>query len=294
MINKHDTFSHRESEPEKSILYIVGTPIGNLDDISNRTTNILKNVSSIFCEDTRNTMKLMNALKISNKLISFHEHNSSKRIPLALSKLKNGESLALVSDAGMPLISDPGETLVKEIKNNNYEVICIPGPCAALNALISSGMNTDQFTFYGFVPKANKERTKLLNKINNNQLTSIIFESPKRLSKLFQDLKDICGGERKVSVSKEMTKRYEMHYGEDLNELIERFKDIEPKGEFTIVVSGNKGIKDLAPDFEFIKEDLIYLIKLGLSHSAASSFLSKKYRLPKKTIYNLIIEKTTT
>ena len=140
-----ETLSHRESEPEKKILYLVGTPIGNINDISKRALNILKNVSLIACEDTRTTGKLLRHLNISNKLISFHRHNSISKLDFIISKLNSGESIALVTDAGMPLISDPGDILVKTAREKNIEVICIPGPCAALTALVSSGLDNSKF-----------------------------------------------------------------------------------------------------------------------------------------------------
>ena len=139
--------SHRNQEPERGVLYIVGTPIGNLEDISLRASNILKKVSLIACEDTRITGKLLKNISISNKLISFHQYSSKERLDLIISKLKQGDPIALVSDAGMPLISDPGNHLVREARDNNLDVICIPGPCAGITALVSSGINCCQFTF---------------------------------------------------------------------------------------------------------------------------------------------------
>ena len=155
-------FTQRESEPEKSTLYIVGTPIGNLNDITKRAINILSKVSLVACEDTRNTKKLMQYLKISNKLTSFNEHNAKSKISHLLSELKKGNAIALVSDAGMPLISDPGEFLVKMVRKENFEVITIPGACAALAALVCSGLSTSRFIFYGFIPKSGEERSKLI------------------------------------------------------------------------------------------------------------------------------------
>ena len=183
-MNTNNLLSHRNKEPERGVLYIVGTPIGNLEDISLRASNILKNVSLIACEDTRITGKLLKNISVSNKLISFHKYSSSDKLDFLISKLKKGDSIALVSDAGMPLISDPGNHLVRETKNNNLDVICIPGPCAAITALVSSGLDSSQFTFFGFIPKSSKEREDTLKKICENQITSIIYESPKRIIKL--------------------------------------------------------------------------------------------------------------
>lgn len=290
-MNTNLLLSHRKQEPERGVLYIVGTPIGNLDDISLRATNILKNVSLIACEDTRTTHKLLNYLKISNKVISFHKYNSRERLDYIISKLTNGDSIALVSDAGMPLISDPGEILVKTLREKDFDVICVPGPCAALTALVCSGLATSQFTFYGFIPKSTKEREKILKEIYKNSFTSLVYESPKRIMRLLLDLKNICGSNRKMILLKELTKRYEKHYGNNIETVIQKIQEIEPRGEFTLVISGNKDLnKEMNISERILKDDLINLIKAGLSHSAASSYLSKKFGKHKKEIYKLILD----
>ena len=217
--------SHRRQEPEKSVLYIVGTPIGNLDDISFRALSILKNVSLIACEDTRQTGKIMNKFEINNKLISFNKENSYKKIPKLINFLKSGESLALVSDAGMPGICDPGEDLVRNAKINGIDAICIPGPCAAINALISSGMPSSRFIFEGFLPKKKKEREEILLEISERQKTTILFESPHRLCKLLKELKDFCGSEREIQVSREITKKYEEHFNANISEVLKYFQE---------------------------------------------------------------------
>ena len=152
-MNIKSSSSHKKQEPESGFLYIVGTPIGNLSDISIRALNILKNVSFIACEDTRHTRKLMNKYEITNNLISFNKHNSFNKIPNLINYLKSGESIALVSDAGMPSICDPGEELIKEAKLIGLNIICIPGACAAIAALVSSGLPSSKFIFEGFLPK---------------------------------------------------------------------------------------------------------------------------------------------
>ena len=283
--------SHRNPEPESGVLYIVGTPIGNLDDISLRAFNLLKKVSLIACEDTRVTGKLLKYISISNKLISFHEYSSKDRLNLLISKLKKGDSIALVSDAGMPLISDPGNHLVREVKRNDLEVICIPGPCAAITALVSSGLDSSQFTFFGFIPKSSKEREDTLKRIFENQITSIIYESPKRIIKLLYDLKDLCGIDRDIVLMKEITKRYEQHFGFNIGNVIKELEGKELKGEFTLIISGNKKIKrnDSLKE-QYLREELSKLIQAGLSHSAAANYLSSKSRLSKNKIYKLILD----
>ena len=166
-------FSHIDQEPESGVLYVVGTPIGNLNDISERAINILKNVSLIGCEDTRQTNKIMQKHKIKNTLTSFNKHNSIKKVSYLIKNLREGKSVAVVSDAGMPSICDPGEDLVQEAKSLGIDIICIPGPCAAITALVSSGMPASSFTFEGFLPKKKIDREKVLSTISQNKKTTI-------------------------------------------------------------------------------------------------------------------------
>ena len=280
------SLSHRNQEPENCVLYIVGTPIGNLEDISFRALTILKNVSLIACEDTRQTRKIMNKFKIENNLISFNKENGYKKIPKLINYLQSGKSLALVSDAGMPGICDPGEDLVRNAKINGIDAICIPGPCAAINALISSGMPSSSFIFEGFLPKKKKDREGILLEISKRQKTTILFESPHRLLKLLKELKDFCGGEREIQVSREITKKYEEHFNFSVNEVIEYFERKEVVGEITLVVSGI-GKKDSKFNEFLLKKELSELINAGLSLSSASSYLAKKKNLTKNKIYNL-------
>ena len=215
-MNIKSSFSHKNKEPESGFLYIVGTPIGNLSDLSHRAINILRNVSLIACEDTRQTKKIMNKFEFTNDLISFNKHNSFNRIPRIIKDLNDGKSLALVSDAGMPSICDPGEDLIKEVKSKGLNIICIPGPCAALTALVSSGLPSSKFTFEGFLPKKKREREKILLEISKNDKTSILFESPLRLKELLNQLKEFCGGEREIQIFRELTKMYEEHIGDNI------------------------------------------------------------------------------
>ena len=174
-MNNISLLSHRKEEPENGILYIVGTPIGNLNDISQRALNILQNVSLVACEDTRQTKKIMNKFNISNKLISFNKHNSLNKIPKIVKDLKEGKSIAIVSDAGMPGICDPGEDIARRIKSEGIDMICVPGACAAITALVSSGLPSSSFVFEGFLPKKKSEREKILLEISTNEKTTIIL-----------------------------------------------------------------------------------------------------------------------
>ena len=287
-MNTKSLSSHKSQEPESGSLYVVGTPIGNLSDISFRAINILKNVSLIACEDTRQTKIIMTKFDFTNKLISFNKHNSFNKIPRIISELNAGKSVALVSDAGMPSICDPGENLIKEIKSSGMSIICIPGPCAALTALVSSGLPSSKFTFEGFLPKKKIEREKLLLEISKNEKTTIIFESPHRLKESLNQLRDICGGGREIQVFRELTKKFEEHIGNNIDDVLDYIKKKEILGEITIVVKGiNK--KNRINEFNKyeLKKELDELINAGLSLSAASKYLAKKNNITKNLIYNL-------
>ena len=281
------SLSHRGDEPEKSVLYIVGTPIGNFNDISTRALNILKNVSLIACEDTRQTKKLMNKFEIKNKLISFNKNNGFDKISGIINDLKIGKSIALVSDAGMPGICDPGEELVKSARLNKCDVICIPGACAVITALVASGMPSSSFVFTGFLPKKKKNREQALLEITKQEKTTVLFESPHRLKKLLNELKDYCGGEREIQVFRELTKKYEEQIGNNVDMVINFFGDKEVIGEITVVIKGiNKKQKLNFDEFQ-IRSELKELINAGLTHSAASKYIAKKNNLTKSEIYSL-------
>ncbi|MCQ9200714.1 MAG: 16S rRNA (cytidine(1402)-2'-O)-methyltransferase [Prochlorococcus marinus CUG1437] len=286
-MNSNSLLSHRKEEPEKGILYIVGTPIGNLNDISQRALNILRNVSLVACEDTRQTKKIMNKFNISNKLISFNKHNSLIKIPKLVQYLKEGNSIAIVSDAGMPGICDPGEDIFKILKSEGIDMICVPGACAAITALVSSGLPSSSFVFEGFLPKKKIDREKILLEISNNEKTTIIYESPKRLRKLLNELLEFCGGDREIIVARELTKKFEEHVGNNINKVIEFFRDKDIIGEITIVLKGTKK-GDFNPNKSIIKKDLNDLIDAGLSLSAASKYLAKRNGLKKSEVYNLL------
>ena len=286
-MTNNSLLSHRKEEPEEGILYLVGTPIGNLNDMSPRAINILANVSLIACEDTRQTRKIMNKFSISNNLVSFNKENSLKKIPNLINDLKAGKSIALVSDAGMPGICDPGENLVRQVKSQGYDVICIPGACAAITALVSSGMPSSKFIFEGFLPKKKVDREKILFEISKNEKTTIVYESPHRLKKFLRELLDFCGGEREILVARELTKKFEEHVVNRIDSTIDFFKDKEVIGEITIVIRGIHKDKNEEINKLDLKKDLNELTKAGLSLSAASKYLAKKYGIKKNIIYNL-------
>ena len=280
--------SHKSNEPESSVLYIVGTPIGNLDDLSIRALNILKNVALIACEDTRQTKKILDKYEFKNNLISFNKHNSFKKITRIINELNSGKSIALVSDAGLPSICDPGEVLIRKVRDNGLNIICIPGPCAALTALVGSGFPSSKFVFEGFLPKKQSEREEILIQINKNLKTTILFESPHRLNKLLLELKKYCGGDREIEVSRELTKIYEERIGNNIDEVINLLKDKEILGEITIVIKGRNIIKTHSKfDEDELKKELVDLVNAGLTLSAAAKYLAKKNKLTKSYIYNM-------
>ncbi len=287
-MNTNSSFSHINQEPESGVLYIVGTPIGNLNDLSFRALNILKNVSMIACEDTRQTKKITSKFEFKNNLISFNKYNSFNKIPKIIEDLNSGKSVALVSDAGMPSICDPGEDLIKTARSDGIKIICIPGPCAAITALVSSGLSSSKFIFEGFLPKKKSERKKLLLRISKNDKTTILFESPHRLKNLLFELKEFCGGERSILVTRELTKKFEEQIGNNIDQVINHFKKKEVVGEITIVLKGITEINQIENINKLeLKKELDELIKAGMNLPAASKYLAKKNKLKKSVIYNM-------
>ena len=222
---------------EKGKLYLVATPIGNLDDITYRAVKVLNEVDLIAAEDTRHSLKLLNHLNISKPLISYHRHNEENKKDLLINKLLNGENIALITDAGTPAISDPGEEVVKEAIKNNLEIIPIPGTCALINALISSGMDTKEFTFYGFLPVNKKLKKNKLEEIKNNKNTIILYEAPHKINQTLKDIKEELG-DINIVLARELTKIHEEFIRGKISEIINNYPEI--KGEIIIIIEGNK------------------------------------------------------
>lgn len=220
------------------VIYIVATPIGNLDDISFRAVETLRNVDFIACEDTRHTIKLLNKYEIKNTLIPYHDHNKIKKTPVLIEKLKKGQSMALVSDAGTPSISDPGFYLIREAIKNDIELSPIPGPTALISAVTASGLEIDRFVFEGYLPRK-KGRTKRLKELAEYRVTIVIFEGPHRVIKTLNDLREYLG-DRKAAIGREMTKMNEEFLRGSLSELIAHYDSRKPRGEYVIVVERNK------------------------------------------------------
>ena len=223
-------------EIKKGHLYIVATPIGNLEDITLRAINILKNVDIIAAEDTRHTLKLLNHFEISKPLISYHRHNEDTKTEILIKELITGKDIALVSDAGTPGICDPGEEIIKECIEQNIEVIPIPGACAMINALICSGISTKEFIFIGFLPLNKKLRKEKLEEIQKANKTLILYEAPHKLESTLKDLSTILE-DRKIVLAREITKIHEEFIRGDIEFLIEKSKEI--KGEIVLIIEAN-------------------------------------------------------
>lgn len=219
-------------------LYVIGTPIGNLEDITLRQLKMLESVDFICAEDTRVTLKLLNRYEIKKQLVSFHEHSSATDGQRIIDRLLDGESCGIVTDAGMPCISDPGEVLVRMCVENGIEVKVIPGPSAVVSAVAVSGLNAKRFTFEGFLPVAKKERTERLEKLKNETAVMVFYEAPHKLRNTLVDMIGFFGGNRRISLCRELTKIHEEVLRMSLEEASEYYDEHEPRGEFVIVLEG--------------------------------------------------------
>lgn len=214
-------------------LFVVATPIGNLEDISNRALNTLREVDFIACEDTRQSLKLLNHFEIKKSLISFHQHSKISKVDLLIEKMAEGENIALITDAGTPAISDPGEVLVREAIKAGIEIVPIPGASAAVSALSVSGLDTSEFVFIGFLPHKKGRQTKL-KEISAEKRTVVLYESPYRIKKLLNEITEFVG-DREVVVCRELTKKFEEIYRGKASDVVEKIKE---KGEFVVVLEG--------------------------------------------------------
>ena len=271
-------------------LYLVATPIGNLEDITFRAIRILKEVDLIAAEDTRQTLKLLNHYEINKPLISYHRYNEEVKQEVLIQKLKEGQNIALVSDAGTPVISDPGEVIVKEALKENIKVIPIPGACALINALIASGLDTKEFSFYGFLSLNKKLRKEKLQEIKKENKTIILYEAPHKLTSTLKDLSEILE-DRKIVVARELTKIHEEFLRGTASEILENYP--EPKGEHIILIEGNK-IKEETEEQKNIKEMTIeehykYYEKQGFIKNEIIKRIAKDKGVSKNEIYQLFI-----
>ena len=269
-------------------LYIVGTPIGNLEDMTVRAVRILQTVDLIAAEDTRHTGKLLHHFQIKTPQISYHEHNLTTRTSELLSKLQQGRSIALVSDAGMPGISDPGYELVKACADEAITVVPIPGASAVITALSASGLPSDRFIFEGFLPAKSQARRTHLESLRSESRTIVFYESPHRLRATLQDLADILGGDRLITLARELTKLHEEFWRGTVADAIELYLKREPQGEYTIVVAGAESVQVVLSETA-LKSELQSLLDQGLSRSDASRQLAQQTSLPRRQIYQLAL-----
>lgn len=275
-------------------LYLVATPIGNLDDITFRAINTLKEVDFIAAEDTRQTLKLLNHFEIKKPLLSYHEHNKYEAGPKIIERILKGESVALVTDAGTPGVSDPGEDLVKLAIENYINVIHIPGASAFLYALVVSGLSTEKFVFEGFLNRESKQRRERLEFLKNETRTIIFYEAPHRLTKTLNDLYETFG-DRKIALCRELTKRYEEITRCTVSEAIKIYEEKEPKGEYVLVLEG-KSKEEIEEEKrqEFqdidIAEHIQKYIDEGLSKKDAIKKVAKERGLKKSEVYKFTIE----
>ena len=270
-------------------LYVVATPIGNLDDITLRAINILKSVDIIIAEDTRHSLKLLNHLEISKPLISYHRHNEEIKADGILDKIEEGNNIALISDAGTPIISDPGEVIVKEALERNIEVVPIPGACAIITALMAAGVNTRSFTFYGFLSINKKLRNKELEEIKNNRNTIILYEAPHKILNTLKDLENYVG-ERKIVLARELTKIHEEFIRGTIKEVEEKINT--PKGEYVIIIDEDKEIQNEENELNnlSLEEHYKYYEKLALDKKEIIKRIAKDRGVPKNEIYQKFIK----
>ena len=272
---------------EKGSLYLVGTPIGNLTDISERALKVLSEVDFVAAEDTRNSMKLLNYFGIKKTMISYFEHNKMERGEQIISRLKSGEAGALITDAGMPAISDPGEDLVRLCAENDIKVTTIPGPCAAITALTLSALPTGRFSFEGFLSANKSERRTALAELANEKRTMIFHEAPHKLKATLADMCSAFGGDRRISLCRELTKLNEQVLRMTLDEAVEYYANNDPRGEFVLVVEGASAsaVGETFWENMSIAEHVTFYIEQGMTKNDAIKAAAKDRKVPKNEIY---------
>jgi 16S rRNA (cytidine1402-2'-O)-methyltransferase len=270
-------------------LYIVGTPIGNLEDMTFRAVRILQTVDLIAAEDTRHTGKLLHHFQIKTPQISYHDHNRTTRTPELLHRLQQGISIALVTDAGMPGISDPGYDLVKVCADAGVRVVPIPGASAVITALSASGLPSDRFSFEGFLPTKEKDRRTHLEGLRSDPRTLIFYEAPHRVQKTLRDMATVLGHDRSITLARELTKLHEEFWRGTVGDALVHYGDREPQGEFTLILSGAQLTTPPLTE-ETLKAELHSLLQQGISRSEASRLLAQQTALPKRQIYQLALQ----
>lgn len=275
-------------------LYLCATPIGNLDDITIRVLNTLKEVDIIAAEDTRHSIKLLNHFNIKTPMTSYHEFNKYDKARQLVKTLKDGRDIALVTDAGTPGISDPGEELVRQCVAAGIEVTSLPGPAACITALTVSGLKTRRFCFEAFLPKDKKERQRTLEQLKNEERTIIIYEAPHRLGRTLRELLDAVG-DRKAAVCRELTKRYEEVRRTTISEALKFYSDNEPRGEFVLVIEGKSG-EDIQKEKNSrwenltVEQHLYQYMNEGMDKKSAMKSVASDRGVSKRDIYRAVID----
>ncbi|MDK2564742.1 16S rRNA (cytidine(1402)-2'-O)-methyltransferase [Romboutsia sedimentorum] len=272
-------------------LYICPTPIGNLEDMTYRTVRILNEVDVIAAEDTRHSIRLLNHFEISKPLTSYHEHNEESKGGYLIEKLLAGENIAIISDAGMPGISDPGEVIIKQAIENNIEIEVLPGATASITALVGSGLQTRKFVFEGFLDRDKKVRRNQLEEIKEEARTIIFYESPHRLKETLKDMLKILGN-RKIAVNRELTKKYQEIIREDIETVINIFNEKDVKGEFVLIVEGFTGEKTVKNNYDDLneREYVVVLMKDGMDKKDAIKVVCKDRKLQKDIVYKQVLD----
>lgn len=273
-------------QEEGGKLYLVGTPIGNLGDMSTRAIEILRSCDLIAAEDTRQTRKLLSHFQFSVPMVSYHEHNEHKQLPALITRLQEGKKIALVSDAGMPAISDPGESLVKAAIAEKIPVIPIPGANAALSALVASGLSVQPFLFVGFLPRQANKRRRTLQSYREIPATLIFYESPYRVEKLLTEIAEILG-ERQVAVVRELTKKHEEWLRGNVKECLRVLAETGTRGEYTLIVEGFQSPQETKEESTAtLVQEVKQYVEQGWSAKKAIQEVAKKHQRPKREIYN--------
>lgn len=282
-------------ETKSGILYLCATPIGNLEDITLRTLRILKEVDLIAAEDTRHSLKLLNHFGIKTPMTSYHEHNKMEKARYLVEQMRKGLSVALITDAGTPGISDPGEELVRQCYAAGVPLTALPGPAACITALITSGLETRRFCFEAFLPYDKKERERVLAKLGEETRTIVLYEAPHHLRKTLAELKRVLGDGRRLTVCRELTKRFEERLSLTLEEAVDYYGQNEPKGEFVLVIRG-RNLRELEEEKQkewetvSLEDHLQRYLDQGLSKKEAMKQMAKDRGVSKRDIYQGLID----
>ena len=282
-------------ETKSGILYLCATPIGNLEDITLRTLRILKEVDLIAAEDTRHSLKLLNHFGIKTPMTSYHEHNKMEKARYLVEQMLKGLSVALITDAGTPGISDPGEELVRQCYEAGVPLTALPGPAACITALITSGLETRRFCFEAFLPYDKKERERVLAKLGEETRTIVLYEAPHHLRKTLAELKQVLGAGRRLTVCRELTKRFEERLSLTLEEAVDYYGQNEPKGEFVLVIRG-RNPRELEEEKQrewesvSLEDHLQQYLDQGLSKKEAMKQMAKDRGVSKRDIYQRLID----